>query len=123
MNALVGRRVLIVEDEPSIGMLLRAIVTEAGCKVVGPADTSAGAIAIATACHIDAALVDVSLRGEFSFPLAEYLRQRGVPFAFLTGYDADEIPGHLRDRPVLQKPIRYQDILDAIGSLVGERTS
>ena len=121
MGDLVGKRILIVEDVSSIGMLLSAINTDAGCKVVGPADTSMTAIAAASASQVDAALLDVSLRGEFSYPVAEYLRERGVPFAFLTGYDMNDIPCHLRDHPVLTKPMGCLELCDAIERLVSEQ--
>ena len=87
MGDLVGKRILIVEDAPSIGWLLGAIITEAGCKVVGPAGTSVSAIEMASLYHLDGALLDVGLRGEFSYPAAEYLQEHDIPFAFMTGYD------------------------------------
>jgi DNA-binding response OmpR family regulator len=120
MNALFGKSILIVKDTQSVANLLSEVVTDAGCKVVGPADTSVGAIEAASGSHVDAALLDVSLDGEFSFPVAEYLLKRGVPFVLLTGYGSDDIPSHLRGCPILNKPMTVRQLVNAINNLLNE---
>src|SRR5579863_2996946 len=122
VNQLAGKQILVVEDARSTAALLREILIEAGYKVVGPADTSSAAIDIASACHVDVALLDVHLRDGFSYPVADYLRERGVRFAFLTGHDISEMPSHLQSRPILQKPISFLELLDVIGRLVGPQS-
>ena len=122
MNVLVGRRILLVEDVPCIGELLRILVIEAGYEVVGPAPTSVLAIRLASASHLDAALLDVGLGAGFSYPVAEYLQEQDIPFAFMTGYDKEDIPICLQGHPVLGKPMGSQEILDTIEGLIRGRT-
>lgn len=114
--ALGGRRIFLVEDEALVLMLLEDILTDLGCTIVGPAERLADALAIATdpAVTIDAAVLDVNIRGEAVFPLAEALAARGVPFAFATGYGAAGLPDHWRDRPVLPKPFDQVDVARVI---------
>jgi CheY-like chemotaxis protein len=92
-------RVLLVEDEALIAMLMEDMLAEFACEV-----------AIAGSQDFDMAFVDVNLRGVPAWPLAEVLRGRGIPFAFVTGYGAAGTAGAHPDVPVLQKPFRSQDL-------------
>jgi DNA-binding response OmpR family regulator len=98
------RRILVVEDEALIAMDLARVVRRAGCEVVGPAGRVEEALRLAAGQPIDAAILDVNLGGEESFGVADALARRGVPFAFLTGYDGTVLPGRFRGRLVIRKP-------------------
>jgi CheY-like chemotaxis protein len=99
-------RVLVVEDESLVAMLVEDLLRDLGCEVVGPAATAAQAIALARGRSLDFALLDVNLgEGEDSFGVADLLRGRHVPFAFVTGYGERGVRPDLRDAPVISKPI------------------
>lgn len=99
-------RILVVEDELFVAMLVEDLLGDLGCKVVGPASSAREAVSAAQNEAVDFALLDVNLGdGETSFAAAEILRQRGVPFAFVTGYGDQGVRGDLRDAPILAKPI------------------
>lgn len=88
-ESLRGRHVLIVEDEYLLADDLSDALSDVGAKVVGPAGSIEQATALILSREpIDVAILDVNLRGEMVFPVADALRQRGIPFAFATGYDS-----------------------------------
>jgi DNA-binding LytR/AlgR family response regulator len=107
LAALAGVRVLIVEDSFLVAEDLADTVTELGCTVVGPAGTLAEGLRHAADAELDGALLDVNLsNNETSFPIAELLRERGVPFVFLTGYDLESaFPPELKAVERLAKPL------------------
>ena len=114
-NALQGRRVLVIEDESLVAMLLETILEDMGCAVVGPeANIDDGLIAATTEASLDAALLDVNVAGREVFPVAEALRARGVPFVFSTGYGEAGLPDHWRGHPTIQKPFTEGAIRDAL---------
>src|ERR1700690_275360 len=105
MNSpLCGRRVLVVEDEMIVAWLLEDMLAELGCAVLGPAASVNQALAIIEAEAIDVAVLDVNLNGQMSYPIADALAARGLPFVFVTGYDKDRMLKGYRTFPVLQKP-------------------
>jgi len=100
-----GRRILVVEDEYMVAEDLRIELEDMGAEVLGPVPSLAGALALlATGALPDAAILDVNLGGEMVFPLAEALRERGVPFMFATGYDAWFLPAAYAEVPRCEKP-------------------
>ncbi|HEY1750923.1 MAG TPA: response regulator [Caulobacteraceae bacterium] len=100
------RRVLVVEDESLVAMLLEDVLGDLGCEVIGPAASVEQALALIAAGGFDFALLDVKLgAAATSFPVADALRAAGVPFAFVTGYGAESLRPDLRDTPVIAKPI------------------
>ena len=114
-NALQGRRVLVIEDESLVAMLLDTILEDMGCAVGGPeANIDDGLIAATTEASLDAALLDVNVAGREVFPVAEALRARGVPFVFSTGYGEAGLPEHWRGNPTIQKPFTEGAIRDAL---------
>lgn len=117
--SLAGRRLLVVEDEYFIAEDIRAILERHGAIVIGPVGELAEARDI-LACEdrIDAAVLDINLHGETVFPLADVLRARGVPFVFATGYSEAAIPSSYGDVPRWEKPYDYDDLVDALPSLV-----
>ena len=114
-NAVQGRRVLVIEDESLVAMLLETILDDLGCTVVGPeSNIDDGLIAATTEASLDAALLDVNVAGREVFPVAEALRARGVPFVFSTGYGEAGLPEHWRGNPTIQKPFTEGAIRDAL---------
>jgi CheY-like chemotaxis protein len=114
---LAGLRVLVVEDEMMVSMLIEDMLTDLGCSVVGPAARLDEAIELAKASEIDCAVLDVNLGGQPIFPLADILRELGCPFAFATGYGDAGLREADRGAPVLQKPFREGDLARVLGEL------
>ena len=114
-HALQGRRVLVIEDESLVAMLLETILDDMGCAVVGPeSNIDDGLRAATTEASLDAALLDVNVAGREVFPVAEALKARGVPFVFSTGYGEAGLPEHWRGHPTIQKPFTEAAIRDAL---------
>lgn len=118
-QAFAGRRVLVVEDESLVAMLLETILEDMGCEPVGPAATVEEGLALAAGERIDAALLDVNVAGRQVFPIAEALRERGVPFVFSTGYGEGGLPDDWRGQPTLQKPFTEAAVRDALVGAMG----
>ena len=119
-QAFSGRRVLIVEDESLVAMLLETILEDMGCTPVGPAATVDEALRMASDGEpVDAALLDVNVAGRQVFPVAEALRDRGVPFVFSTGYGEGGLPDEWRGQPTLQKPFTEAAVRDALMTAMG----
>jgi CheY-like chemotaxis protein len=114
---LAGLRVLVVEDEMMVSMLIEDMLSDLGCKVVGPASRLEEAIALVDSQEIDCAVLDVNLGGQPIFPLADILRAKGAPFAFATGYGDAGLRDVDRGAPVLQKPFRESDLARVLGEL------
>jgi PAS domain S-box-containing protein len=103
-----SRRVLLVEDEALVAMMIQECLTEWGHSVLGPISRAAEALAVAKDGEFDAAILDINLGDGMAYPVAEILSSRGVPFVFVTGYEADTVDGRFSDVPILQKPIERQ---------------
>ncbi|HEX8444805.1 MAG TPA: response regulator [Allosphingosinicella sp.] len=110
-------RVLIVEDEMLVAMNIEDMLLDLGHEVAGLAGRLAPALSLASEAELDLAMLDVNLAGEQSFPVADILIGRGIPFLFATGYGIKGIPEAYRDRPVLQKPFRAQDLGEALARI------
>jgi PAS domain S-box-containing protein len=98
------KRVLVVEDDAMIGMMMREILTEHGLFVIGPCCTVSEALA-ASAADFDCAVLDLNLGGNPVYPVAASLAGRGIPFAFVTGYGRESIEPDFAHVPVMQKPV------------------
>jgi CheY-like chemotaxis protein len=109
-DQLNGLRVLVVEDEAAISMLLEDMLMDFGCAVVGPAARLSVALEMAQNASFDLAILDVNLAGESIYPVAEALTERGRPFVFSTGYGGAGIKDPYRGRPVVQKPFSQQEL-------------
>ncbi|NJC42644.1 CheY-like chemotaxis protein [Brevundimonas alba] len=115
-----GRRVLIVEDESLVAMLLETILEDMDCVPVGPASTVDEGLRMAQDEEpIDAALLDVNVAGKQVFPVAQALKDRGVPFVFSTGYGEGGLPDEWRGQPTLQKPFTEAAVRDALIKAMG----
>jgi PAS domain S-box-containing protein len=108
--AIAGSRVMIVEDEALVAMVVADALTELGYSVLGPFSRPADALAAIKDQEIDAAILDVNLAGEMVYPLADVLVARGVPIVFVTGYGIESIERRFADFPILQKPIERQSL-------------
>jgi CheY-like chemotaxis protein len=106
---LEGSRILVVEDEPLIAMLIEDILREQGCDVVGPASTVADGLRLATGDRLDAALLDVNIGEETVYPVADALRRLDVPFVFVTGLQGESLSEAYRVQPTIRKPIFRRD--------------
>lgn len=112
---LSARRVLLVEDEALVAMLLETILEDMGCVPVGPAGTVEDGLAMAAdPAPLDAALLDVNVAGRLVFPIAEVLRARGVPVVFSTGYGEGGLPDAWRGHPTVQKPFTEATVREAL---------
>jgi CheY-like chemotaxis protein len=108
---LSGRHILVVEDEMMVMMLIEDILIEHGVSVAVAA-TVDQALALIEAQVFDVASLDVNLNGSKSYPIAEALAARGVPFVFSTGYSDHALNADYHNRPVLKKPFKPQELID-----------
>ena len=119
-QTLTGRRVLVVEDESLVAMLLETILEDMGCLPVGPASTVEEGLAMAVdGERLDAALLDVNVAGREVFPIADALRERGVPFVFSPGYGESGLPDEWRGHATVQKPFTESAICAALMKAMG----
>jgi CheY-like chemotaxis protein len=112
--ALAGCRVLVVEDEVLIGMVLEDILEMLGCALVGSAATMDEARALVEDGGFDVAILDVNIGADPIYPLAEQLQDRGVPIVFATGSLPDSLPSRFAACPVLEKPYVYAGVEAAL---------
>ncbi|MBS0411741.1 MAG: response regulator [Proteobacteria bacterium] len=103
-SPLAGRRLLVVEDEVFVAMLIEDVLEGAGGAVIGPAARVDEALALIEAENPDGALLDVNLGGELVYPVAEALARLEIPFVFVTGYGAEGIAPPFKGRPTIKKP-------------------
>ena len=120
MKSLSTLRVLVVEDEALVSMLVEDMLSDLGCTVIGPAAELEEALRLAGSAEMDAALLDVNLGGRPIFPVADALKARGVPFAFASGYGAAGLSEGHRGSLVLQKPFRESDLRRILESLAAQ---
>lgn len=113
---LTGIRVLVIEDEAMVAMLLEDMLAEIGCQIVGVAARYADAAEKARSLAFDVAILDLNLNGRNTVSIADALAERGVPFVIATGYGAAGLPAALKRAPILQKPCRRQDLVTALGA-------
>lgn len=122
LPGLGGARVLVVEDEFAVLLLIEDMLSELGCEIVGTATRLSDALALAGRAECDAAILDVNINGENVGPVAETLAARGIPMVFSTGYGPSGIESRWRERPALQKPYRIEEFAAALRqALTGRR--
>ena len=115
MSELLGKRILLLEDEAIIAFAVEDMLIELGCTIVGPALNLQEAMALATADEdIDAAILDVNINDARSYSVAQALEQRGVPFVFASGYDESGIAWDGEPVEIIAKPYRKDQIERAI---------
>ena len=111
-------RVLVVEDEYLIRMLLEDMLADLGYAVAAAVGSIAEARAHAADGDFSAAILDVNLEGQEIFPVADILAARRLPFVFVTGYGERSLPERYRDRPALQKPFQAEQLGSALDALL-----
>jgi CheY-like chemotaxis protein len=122
LTDLAHRRVLVVEDEYFIADDMTRALRKLGAEIVGPVPTKDEALKlIASDSLIDAAILDINLRGEAVFPVAEALNERAIPFVFATGYDAEAIPVLYKDVRLWEKPFEAAELARALSGLLRPR--
>lgn len=117
-TSLNGRRILVVEDEAMIVMLLEDMLDDLGCVLVGPAYNAAAALGVIQSEQLDAAILDVNLGGERTTPVAEALEGKNIPFLFATGYANAGITRQFNQALVLTKPFTQGQMEGALRSLL-----
>lgn len=110
-------RVLIVEDEMLVAMLIEDAITDLGHEVVGPAMRLETAMEVADSGDFDFAILDINLAGKHSFPVADRLSELGIPFIFASGYGAAGLNERYRSAAVIQKPFAADQIAAALRQL------
>lgn len=110
-------RVLIVEDEVLIGMMLEEFLLDLNFQPVGPIEQLEDALAAVTARQFDIALLDVNLGVEVSYPVADALAERGIPFAFMSGSTSDSFPERYGEHLNLTKPYKLDDVSEILTAL------
>ena len=111
-------RVLVLEDEVLVSMLLEDMLGELGFAIVGPAPTVADALELVDREPIGAALLDLNLsEGGSGYAVAHVLAARNIPFAFVTGYGRTALRDPYKDRPILQKPFQMEALRRMLASL------
>ena len=114
MVELAGLRVLVVEDEGAVALMIEDMLMDLGCRIVASAADIGRACEFATTADLDFALLDLNLAGSSALPVAYILRQRGIPFVFSTGYGASGVPKEFSTTPSLAKPFRFRDLQDGM---------
>jgi CheY-like chemotaxis protein len=107
---LQGLRILVVEDEMLVAMLMEDLLEAFGCRVVGPAASIDNALRLIMNEKIDGAMLDLNLAGNAAYPVAHELARLHIPFIFVSGYGDQELSGGYNDRPKLPKPFRRLDL-------------
>ena len=117
-KSLCGHRILVVEDEIVILLLIEDILADVGCVSVSAAATAELAIGFIDKQAFDAAVLDINLKDGNSYPVADALQARSVPFVFTTGNTVRSIKEGYRDRAVLSKPYKPQQLIQMLLGLM-----
>lgn len=113
MSPLAGKRILLVEDEALIAVMLEDMIVELGAEIAGSAGRIEVALELARSAACDAAVLDVNVGGALVFPVAEVLQARGIPIVFATGYGSGAVPpAHVA--PVVEKPYTREKLERAL---------
>jgi CheY-like chemotaxis protein len=115
---LSGRRVLVVEDELLLAMMIEDMLTDLGCEAVTTVGTVDEALALIDAHVFNAAMLDMNLNGNTSHSVAEALVARGVPFIYSTGNNSGNMKPGFQGHPVLKKPIKYEQLVEILTHLL-----
>lgn len=117
-DELDGRRILVVEDSPVVADDSADILHDLGCTVVGPAGNMASARQLAEEEDIDAAIVDINIRGDKSYAVLKILESRQIPFLLTSGYADWTMPEEWLERPRLIKPYTAHMLRESLVSLL-----
>ena len=116
---MIGRRILVVEDEYLVAEDVRRWLQGQGAEVIGPASRVARAHSLIASERIDAAVLDVHVAGELVFPAADALHERRIPFLFMSGFGRSIVPRRFSHVQLLEKPLSVETLLQALTGLLG----
>ena len=116
--SLAGVRVLVVEDEMMVAMLLEDMLSDIGCTPVGPAGRMESALRLIEQAGFDIAILDVNLNGVETYPIADALAARAIPFVFASGYSADALRKEYRRILCLQKPFHERELEQTLAAVL-----
>ncbi len=120
MHNLAGRRILLAEDEYLIAMELQQELENSGAEVLGPTASIDETLRLTrTAAPVDAALLDLGLGGKLAYPVADALRERHIPFIFISGFGRGAISDEYANTPLLDKPIVMHLLHAVLGDIFG----
>jgi DNA-binding response OmpR family regulator len=122
-EVLLGKHVMVVEDNGVLCSLLEEILTTAGCELSGPFTRVDEAMHAATSERLDAALLDIRIHGQLISPVAQELERRGVPVLLTSAYHSDDLPRALQGTEFLRKPFTEDDVLDRLSKLLTPQPS
>jgi CheY-like chemotaxis protein len=111
---LVGKRVMVCEDELLVAMLIEDVLADYDCQLIGPFSTVTEALSAAETADIDIAVLDVNMRGERIYPVAERLGDRLIPFFLLSGYGEDALPANRQNWVACSKPFSTVDLVSML---------
>lgn len=111
-----GKRVLVVEDELLVAMLIEDMLADIGCSILGPFNSVDKALNAALTEGFDLALLDVNIAGQMVYPVADVLTERQIPFLFLSGYGESAIPPDHPNWKVCCKPFRSRDLTEMLSA-------
>jgi CheY-like chemotaxis protein len=114
------KRILVVEDEMVVAMLVEDMIAELGYELAGIVSRVDDAMKLVDTDDFDVAVLDVHLNGRLIFPFADALARRRIPFMFATGYGERGIPREHAHCPVIQKPFRAEDLRRALARLAAD---
>lgn len=117
-NAIAGKRILIVEDEMLVAVLVEDTLADYGGDIIGVAATLREARRFATSEDFDAAVMDVNLAGESVHPVAEILENRGIPFIFVSGYGQSAVPKSKPNWRICAKPFRGNELAEFLSTQI-----
>jgi CheY-like chemotaxis protein len=120
-SALQGKKILVVEDEVLVLMMIEGMLSDMGCEAVFSASTNRGAIELINSQVFDAAMLDMNLNGKDSSDVADALAESGVPFAYATGNSVSDDREGFRNRPVLRKPFGDVEFNETILGLLFDK--
>ena len=118
MDGLAGKRILIVEDEIIVALDLANEISADGVKAIGPVSTVIAALDAIANTELDGVILDLKLRGEMAFPVADVLADRHIPFVFMTALDAGDIPSRHANVRCVQKPVSTEVICRALEATI-----
>lgn len=121
-SKLKGLRVLVVEDEALIAMMVEDMLVEIGCVVAGSVADASGALAVVSSQPVDAVILDIHLADGESYGFADEMLQRGTPIVFCTGDSSSEIRRPYSSQPFITKPFGLEDLSGGLNRAFRERS-